>query len=129
MFRILDGLANTLSQSEALLHPCHVRILITCSTPSHHYLLLAALEGASVPGFDPNTLLLTISSTPSDCCYYLQHAKELLYEALFTALVHDKVDFVQLFLDSGVELKKFLTCKRLRDLYDDVSSGGRVGKE
>ncbi len=38
-----------------------------------------------------------------------------------TALVQDRVDFVQLFLDSGVDLKKFLCVRRLRDLYDDVS--------
>lgn len=44
-----------------------------------------------------------------------------LYEAMFTALVQDRVDFVQLFLDNGVNLSKFLTVRRLRDLYSDVS--------
>ncbi len=44
-----------------------------------------------------------------------------LYEAMFTALVQDRVDFVQLFIDSGVDLKRLLTVRRLRDLYDDVS--------
>ena len=43
-----------------------------------------------------------------------------LEDAMFTALVQDRADFVQLFLDNGVSLKKFLTIHRLRDLYDDV---------
>ena len=41
---------------------------------------------------------------------------------MFTALVQDRVDFVQLFIDSGVDLKRLLTTRRLRDLYDDVGS-------
>ena len=45
----------------------------------------------------------------------------MLYDALFTALLQDKMDFVQLFIDNGVDLKRFLTYRRLRDLYDDVS--------
>ena len=45
-----------------------------------------------------------------------------LYETMFTALVQDRVDFVQLFMDNGVDLKRFLTVQRLRDLYDDVSA-------
>ena len=43
-----------------------------------------------------------------------------LDDAMFTALVQDRTDFVQLFLDNGVDLKRFLTIRRLRDLYDDV---------
>ena len=52
---------------------------------------------------------------------YFQKMASELSESMSMALVQDRVDFVQLFLDSGVELKKFLTVKRLRDLYDDVS--------
>ncbi|GFO31362.1 transient receptor potential cation channel subfamily m member 2-like [Plakobranchus ocellatus] len=40
-----------------------------------------------------------------------------LYDAMFTALVQNRPDFVQLFLDSGVDLKKFLTVKTLWNLY------------
>ena len=40
--------------------------------------------------------------------------------AMFEALVQDRADFVQLFVDSGVNFKKFLTVRRLRDLYDKV---------
>ncbi|XP_064629774.1 transient receptor potential cation channel subfamily M member-like 2 [Lineus longissimus] len=47
-----------------------------------------------------------------------QHLR--LHNAMFTALVQDRVDFVQLFLDMGVELKRFLTVARLRDLYYKV---------
>ena len=44
--------------------------------------------------------------------------------AMFEALVQDRADFVQLFVDSGVNFKKFLTVRRLRDLYDKVKWTG-----
>lgn len=40
-----------------------------------------------------------------------------LYDAMFTALVQDKPEFVQLFLDNGVDIKKFLTIGTLLNLY------------
>ncbi|XP_078692315.1 transient receptor potential cation channel subfamily M member-like 2 isoform X4 [Branchiostoma floridae x Branchiostoma belcheri] len=46
-----------------------------------------------------------------------------LPSAMETALKLDKVEFVKLLLDHGVELSKFLTVRRLRDLYDDVMTG------
>ncbi|CAL1535901.1 unnamed protein product [Lymnaea stagnalis] len=42
---------------------------------------------------------------------------EYLHEAMLTALVQDKPEFVQLFLDNGVDLKEFLTVKHLMELY------------
>ena len=45
-----------------------------------------------------------------------------LHEAMFTALLQDRADFAQLFLDNGVDLQHFLTVSRLRDLYADVST-------
>ena len=36
------------------------------------------------------------------------------------ALVENTVDFVQLFIDSGVKLKSLLTVGRLEDLYQKV---------
>ena len=39
---------------------------------------------------------------------------------MFEALCQNKVDFVKLFLEYGVNLKKFLTIKRLEDLYNYV---------
>ena len=43
-----------------------------------------------------------------------------LHGAMLTALAQDRVDFVQLFLDSGVELKMFLSVTRLHELYKKV---------
>ena len=37
---------------------------------------------------------------------------------MFDALAQDKVDFVKLYLEYGVNLHKFLTFKRLQDLYN-----------
>ena len=42
-------------------------------------------------------------------------------ELLFDALLQDKIDFVQLLIDNGVELKRFLTAERLEMLYRNVS--------
>jgi hypothetical protein len=42
---------------------------------------------------------------------------------MFDALSQDKVDFVKLLLEYGVNIQKFLTIKRLEDLYNFVSSG------
>lgn len=44
-----------------------------------------------------------------------------LYDAMFTALVQDRPDFVHLFLDNGVDLRKFLTVKTLWNLYCNVN--------
>jgi hypothetical protein len=38
------------------------------------------------------------------------------------ALVTDKADFVQLFLDNGVNLKRFLTVRTLWHIYSEVSA-------
>jgi hypothetical protein len=40
---------------------------------------------------------------------------------MFDALSQDKVEFVKLLLEYGVNLQKFLTYKRLQDLYNCVS--------
>ena len=40
---------------------------------------------------------------------------------MFDALSQDKVDFVKLLLEYGVNIQKFLTIKRLEDLYNFVS--------
>ncbi|XP_060552910.1 transient receptor potential cation channel subfamily M member 2-like isoform X4 [Ruditapes philippinarum] len=47
-----------------------------------------------------------------------QYWKNLpLYDAMFTALVQDRVDFVHLFMENGVSLKKFLSIETLWNLY------------
>ncbi|KAL5018961.1 hypothetical protein ScPMuIL_004683 [Solemya velum] len=49
------------------------------------------------------------------------HWKKLnLYHAMFTALVQDRVDFVQLFIENGVDLRDFLTKETLWNLYANV---------
>lgn len=40
---------------------------------------------------------------------------------MFEALCQDKVDFVKLLLEYGVNLQKFLTFKRIQDLYNNVN--------
>lgn len=49
-----------------------------------------------------------------------QWKKLNLYHAMFTALVQDRVDFVQLFIDNGVDFKKFLTKETLWNMYANV---------
>lgn len=36
---------------------------------------------------------------------------------MLEALLNDRVEFVQLFLDNGVQLKTFVTLERLNELY------------
>ena len=43
-----------------------------------------------------------------------------LESAMQKALVENKVDFVQLFIDGEVKLKSLLTVGRLEDLYQEV---------
>nr|KAG5702764.1 hypothetical protein BaRGS_003638 [Batillaria attramentaria] len=54
-----------------------------------------------------------------------------LYNAMFTALVQNRADFVQLFLDNGVDLKRFLTVQTLWNLYcncirDESDAGAQL---
>ena len=49
-----------------------------------------------------------------------------LYDAMFTALVQDRVDFVQLFMENGVSIKKFLSIETLWNLYANVSFSSLV---
>ncbi len=44
--------------------------------------------------------------------------KHILEEKMFEALSNDKLEFVKLFLEYGVNLTKFLTYKRLQELYN-----------
>lgn len=39
---------------------------------------------------------------------------------MYIALMQDRVDFVQLFMENGVHLKDFLTIKRMNQLYNNV---------
>ena len=44
-----------------------------------------------------------------------------LDDVMVSAIQLNRVDFVELFLDHGVSLREFLTCKRLLFLYNRVS--------
>ena len=44
-----------------------------------------------------------------------------LEHAMFEALDNDRVDFVRLLLEQGVNMNKFLTVNRLEVLYNSVS--------
>ena len=44
-----------------------------------------------------------------------------LDQAMHEALEHDRVDFVKLFLENGVNMNKCLTISRLESLYNSVS--------
>lgn len=43
-----------------------------------------------------------------------------LYDPLFRSLINDQHQFVQLFLDCGVDLHKFITPTRMKNLYKEV---------
>lgn len=45
----------------------------------------------------------------------------VLEQAMLDALVMDRVDFVKLLIENGVNLHRFLTIPRLEDLYNTVS--------
>ncbi|XP_074649507.1 transient receptor potential cation channel subfamily M member-like 2 isoform X2 [Tubulanus polymorphus] len=45
---------------------------------------------------------------------------DCMNDAMSAAIVQNNVEFVQLFLDVGIELKRFLTVQRLKDLYSQV---------
>lgn len=47
--------------------------------------------------------------------------EDVLNQVLFDALVQDKDEFVLLMVDSGIDLKRFLTNRRLGELYETVS--------
>lgn len=47
--------------------------------------------------------------------------RRALYAAMMDALIHNRVDFVRLLLENGVNMKDFLTIARLENLYNSVS--------
>ncbi len=51
-----------------------------------------------------------------------------LEQATQEALENDRVDFVRLLLDNGVNMNKFLTIARLEKLYNSVSKKGTSPK-
>lgn len=53
------------------------------------------------------------------CFLYFQEGS--LRHAMLDALVQDKVDFVELLIEKGVNMNKFLTITNLEELYNTVS--------
>lgn len=45
-----------------------------------------------------------------------------LEQAMMDALVLDRVDFVKLLIENGVNMQRFLTIPRLEELYNTVST-------
>ena len=59
-------------------------------------------------------------------CWFAQ--VNALEQAMLDALVLDRVDFVKLLIENGVNMQHFLTIPRLEELYNTVSvlEGGRA---
>jgi len=54
------------------------------------------------------------------CSSSLNVFAERFSELMTRALIEDKVDFVRLFLQSGIDIRKFLTRDKLQQLYQSV---------
>ena len=52
-----------------------------------------------------------------------------LDHAMFEALDNDRVDFVRLLLEQGVNMNKFINVSRLEDLYNSVSEQQKISKK
>ena len=52
-----------------------------------------------------------------------------LEHAMFEALDNDRVDFVRLLLEQGVNMNKFINVSRLEDLYNSVSEQQKISKK
>ena len=53
-------------------------------------------------------------------CWLMFQTHEL-GDVMYQAIVKNRVDFVQMFLENGVNPKDFLTIRRLLQLYNSVS--------
>ena len=53
--------------------------------------------------------------------YPLRCQEGALDQAMMDALVNDRVEFVKLLLENGVNMQKWLTIERLEELYNTVS--------
>ncbi|CAN8029440.1 unnamed protein product, partial [Ixodes persulcatus] len=83
--------------------------------------LSALLKGQFLPPVDQLNLALTWNRADlarSDIFVYGQEwAPGALEQTMMDALTMDRVDFVQLLLENGVSMHKFLTIPRLEELY------------
>ncbi|XP_070543442.1 transient receptor potential cation channel subfamily M member 3-like isoform X2 [Ptychodera flava] len=58
--------------------------------------------------------------------YGVEWPEGALEQAMMDALVFDRVEFVRLLMDNGVNIQKFLTFSRLEDLYNAVGPTSRL---
>lgn len=62
---------------------------------------------------------------PAGCCCYgnvvMSWQVSSLEQAMMDALVLDRVDFVKLLIENGVNMNHFLTIPRLEELYNTVA--------
>ena len=65
--------------------------------------------------------LLAVNQVPSPSLSGQEWPSGALEQATQEALESDRVDFVRLLLDNGVDMNKFLTIARLEQLYNSVS--------
>ncbi|TKR95142.1 hypothetical protein L596_009349 [Steinernema carpocapsae] len=90
-----------------------------------HAILSALLRGQNLTPIDQLSLTLAwnrVDIARSDIFGAAHNVHDWpahsLHNAMMDALLLDRVDFVQLLLENGVSLKKFLTIERLEQLYN-----------
>ncbi|XP_022248148.1 transient receptor potential cation channel trpm-like [Limulus polyphemus] len=92
--------------------------------------LTALLKGHHLPPPDQLNLALTwnrVDIARSEIFLYGQEwTPESLETAMMEALLLDRVDFVKLLLENGVSMQKFLTIKRLEDIYNTKCGPGNT---
>uniref|UniRef100_A0A8C0IIL5 non-specific serine/threonine protein kinase n=1 Tax=Bubo bubo TaxID=30461 RepID=A0A8C0IIL5_BUBBB len=85
-------------------------------------ILTALLKGTSMPASDQLDLALAwnqLDIAKKHILVYGQHWKVgALEQAMLDALVMDRVDFVKLLIEHGVNMHRFLTISRLEELYN-----------
>ncbi|GAB6029581.1 hypothetical protein CHUAL_005324 [Chamberlinius hualienensis] len=85
-------------------------------------ILICLLKGSRLSAPDQLSLALTWNRVDIARCevfvYGQEWTNEMLEQAMMDALTWDSVDFVQLLLENGVNMGRFLTINRLEDLYN-----------
>ena len=64
---------------------------------------------------------LILNAKKCNVCFFISNQMDALEDAMMDALVNNRVEFVNLLLENGVSMSKFLTSTRLEELYKAVS--------
>ncbi|MFH4983625.1 hypothetical protein AB6A40_010334, partial [Gnathostoma spinigerum] len=87
-----------------------------------HAILTALLRGQNLSPFDQLALALAWNRVDIARADIFMNGKQWpshsLHSAMMDALALDRVEFVKLFLENGLSIKKFLTISRLEQLYN-----------